>query len=125
MKLTKSPTCFHKWIDLARISKQSSLQTGGKHSAVVEQSPISSMRLGIDAYRKAQGSKQAAIALPKAAQATAKPNQATKANLQPGTSVRELKSQVLKSLHTQSNSGMVSMRDVAVALDRILKRQRS
>ena len=92
---------------------------------MVEQLPISSMRLGMDAYRKAQGSQQAALALPKAAHMMAKADRAPKASVKQGPSVREMKSQVLKSLHTQSNSGMVSMRDVAVALDDMLKRQKS
>ena len=80
---------------------------------MIEKSPISSVRLGLDAYRKAQGARRE----------TAKPVvPPVQAKREPSTSVREIRSEILRSLQTRSNSGMVSMRDVAVALDHILKR---
>ncbi len=89
---------------------------------VIEKSPISSMRLGIDAYRKAQGNPHSTLRAPYAVRPTEKSDVSNEAKSAPGTSARALKSEVLRSLHSQSNSGMVSMRDVATALDHILKR---
>ncbi len=90
--------------------------------SVIEKSPISSMRLGIDAYRKAQGNPHADLRAPYALRRTEKSDISHEEEQVVGASARALKSEVLRSLHPQSNSGMVSMRDVATALDHILKR---
>ena len=93
----------------------------------MDKARISSVRLGLDAYRKAQGRtvQQRPLAHVNTTHANAifaREKTHTQTPKAPGPSTRELKSTVLKSLHTQSNAGMVSMRDVAQALDAHLKR---
>ena len=83
------------------------------------------MRLGIDAYRKAQGNPHANLRAPYAVRRAEKSDIQNAGEKVPGTSARALKSDVLRSLHSQSNSGMVSMRDVATVLDHILKRSKA
>ena len=79
-----------------------------------EPSKISSARLGLDAYAKAQGARRSrantALALGKLAENP------------PNSGTRQLKTSVLNALHRQSNAGMVSIKDVATALDNSLKR---
>lgn len=80
------------------------------------------MRLGIDAYRKAQGGAHPKTRVSRDAGRKTAKGVSDDLKTAPETSARALKSEVLRSLHPQSNSGMVSMRDVATALDHILKR---
>ncbi len=82
----------------------------------VDKAPLTSKRLGITAYRRAQGYTDAPRPEPVNAAPTPEPAEPI------STTPRALKSEVLRSLHDQSNSGMVSMKDVAHALDHILKR---
>lgn len=88
---------------------------------MLEESKIVSAQLSINAYKKAStrvckpelilSSTICSIdkMKPESAQSSAR-------------KAREIKSSVLISLQEKSNSGMVNMREVAVALDHILKR---
>lgn len=89
---------------------------------LVEKSMIKSKRLGLDAYRKVQGKGPGPVrpAAPAAPKVKPTANHTSDASEKP--SAREFKATVIKSLHARSNSGMVNMRDVALVLDRYLKR---
>lgn len=88
----------------------------GSSKTGVDTAPLTSKRLGINAYRRTLGYDRAPTA-------DARANDAADLSSDPvKPSPRALKSEVLRSLHDQSNSGMVSMKDVAYALDHILKR---
>ena len=80
---------------------------------------ISSTRLGIDAYVKATGRRQPPAAMPKIRPSA--PKKPRSPQVDEGAS-RTLKASVLSSLHQQSNAGMVSIKDVATALDHLLKK---
>ncbi|MBM1310539.1 hypothetical protein JQT66_10205 [Sulfitobacter mediterraneus] len=100
------------------------LQNLGEDMDVFHNPTISSTLLGVSAYQKASG--RSAERKPLAAanrQAKPAPAKAAPAK-RPAVSrqsTKEKKISVLKSLQTQSNSGMVKMRDVASALDDLLK----
>ena len=88
---------------------------------MIDKPAISSALLGITAYEQAQG-RQPAHGL--RMQAAGRLKGARSTHTDPKRSERsskELKVSVLKSLQTQSNSGMVKIRDVASALDALLK----
>ena len=87
-----------------------------------EKPAIASAMLGLSAYQKAQGPRPMRAAVPskpvKAYRAAAKPS--AKA-VPPAKVTKEIKMSVLKSLHAQSNAGLVKIRDVSSALDDLLK----
>lgn len=95
------------------------LQYLGEDMDVFHNPTISSKLLGVSAYQKASGQsverKPVARARPAAKPAPAQRSVVSR------QSTKEKKISVLKSLQTQSNSGMVKMRDVASALDDLLK----
>ena len=86
---------------------------------------IASALLGLTAYQRAQGARplRAAPVKPVASAATYAPNRAKPAATpaRPAKATKEIKMSVLKSLHAQSNAGMVTIRDVSSALDDLLK----
>lgn len=78
---------------------------------------ISSALLGKAAYDRALGKKPMAIRpIRTTAQApsAADPKRSEKAT-------REMKASVLRSLHARSNAGLVTIKDVSVALDRLMR----
>jgi len=88
----------------------------------IEKPAISSALLGMNAYQKAQGPR------PMRAAMASKPAKAYRAAAksgakpaQPAKVTKEIKMSVLKSLHAQSNAGLVKIRDVSSALDDLLK----
>lgn len=88
---------------------------------LIQKPTIYSQRLGISAYKNAQMRHPASKKTDPANYTT---NELVQANLSRKPSkkaTKELKFSVLRSLQSQSNSGLVNIRDVAVALDRILK----
>lgn len=92
---------------------------------MLEYQPISSTRLGINAYRKAQGGAAAKAPMPQTARTMPNPVRKPRSEPAPAPSKREtkeLKISVLRSLQAQSNSGLVRIRDVSSALDDVLKR---
>jgi hypothetical protein len=95
------------------------LQYLGEDMDVFHNPTISSTLLGVSAYQKASGRyvERKPVA---AANQAAKPAPAKRPAVS-RQSTKEKKISVLKSLQTQSNSGMVKMRDVASALDDLLK----
>lgn len=85
---------------------------------------IASALLGLTAYQKASGARplRAAAPLKSSVPPSAKVIQerAKAASTNPAK-VKEIKMSVLKSLHAQSNAGMVTIKDVSSILDDLLK----
>lgn len=79
---------------------------------------ISSALLGKAAYDRTLGKKPVptlgSARMKAAPAATAYPRQSDKAP-------REIKASVLRTLHARSNAGMVTIKDVSRALDRLMK----
>ncbi|NNK17494.1 MAG: hypothetical protein HKP51_11400 [Sulfitobacter sp.] len=87
-----------------------------------EKPAISSALLGMTAYQKAQGPRPMRAAVPSktAKKVRTAAKSSTKA-VPPSKVTKEIKMSVLKSLHAQSNAGLVKIRDVSSALDDLLK----
>ena len=99
------------------------LQNLGEDMDVFHNPTISSTLLGVSAYQKASGQsvgRKPMTGAKPVVKPVAKPARA-KRPVVSRQSTKEKKISVLKSLQTQSNSGMVKMRDVASALDDLLK----
>lgn len=89
---------------------------------LIQQPTIFSQRLGISAYKNAQKRHPAREKTDPANYATDDPVQGNLSREPSKRAKKELKFSVLSSLQSQSNSGLVNIRDVAAALDRILKK---
>lgn len=88
------------------------------------QDPITlSKNLCVNAYKKAQSNNPTRRLAAPVSQAVAQPTiKRSLRNAPSKKATKELKVSVLSSLQEQSNAGTVKIRDVAVALDRILKK---
>ena len=86
---------------------------------------ISSLYLGISAYEAAKGGRSASKQSSKAVHPPIEVRAAPKKLVASEQQQKEMKLAVLKSLHNQSNSGMVRIRDVASALDAHFKNKLS
>ncbi|MDF3415459.1 MULTISPECIES: hypothetical protein [unclassified Sulfitobacter] len=98
------------------------LKTRSEQMHMTHQPVTLSQNLCVNAYKKAQSngayqSRTGAVVQPVKAQANRAPVTAGSRK-----TTKELKVSVLSSLQSQSNAGTVKIRDVAVALDRILKK---
>lgn len=78
--------------------------------------------LGVIAYQKVQRGGPTRKLSSRAEHATPAPKQNSRPAVPSQKAQKQLKVSVLNSLHRQSNAGLVNIRDVAVALDKILKR---
>lgn len=86
---------------------------------------IASALLGLTAYQRASGARPLRAAAPlKSSAPSAKDIQgrtkSAAASANPAKA-KEIKMSVLKSLHAQSNAGMVTIKDVSSVLDDLLK----
>ncbi|GAA6174241.1 hypothetical protein [Sulfitobacter pacificus] len=87
------------------------------------QEPITlSQNLCVNAYKQAQSDGTARKLAGPAPRASNAPSESPIGKTRSKKATKELKVSVLSSLQSQSNAGTVNIRDVAVALDRILKK---
>ena len=89
---------------------------------MIHQPAISSQRLGINAYEKAQMRNPVQRSANHAVLPVTAPKKDNVGRTPSKAETKELKMSVLKSLQNQSNSGLVNIRDVATALDSLLKK---
>ncbi|MGC1506748.1 MAG: hypothetical protein WA782_21735 [Sulfitobacter sp.] len=87
------------------------------------QEPVTlSQNICVNAYKKAQSNGPARKLAGPVVQPKTEPSPSNAGKVASKKATKELKVSVLSSLQSQSNAGTVKIRDVAVALDRILKK---
>lgn len=83
---------------------------------------IASIQLGLSAYEAAKGNRIRPRSRHSSGSPALQPMNIPVPPGMSGKSVKELKVSILKSLQNQSNSGTVRIRDVATALDDVLRK---
>jgi len=83
---------------------------------------IASIHLGLSAYEAAKGNRLRPRSRLSPGSPALQPMKNAVSPSVSGKSAKELKVSILKSLQNQSNSGTVRIRDVASALDDVLRR---
>ena len=83
---------------------------------------IASIHLGLSAYEAAKGNRIRPRSRLSSGAPALHPKKISVPSSVSGKSAKELKVSILKSLQNQSNSGMVRIRDVASALDDVLRK---
>ncbi|WP_353350604.1 hypothetical protein [Aquicoccus sp. SU-CL01552] len=82
---------------------------------------IASIHLGLSAYETAMGNRIRPKSRRSSGSSPLQPMNISVPSSMSGKSAKELKVSILKSLQNQSNSGTVRIRDVASALDDVLR----
>ena len=83
---------------------------------------IASIQLGLSAYEAAKGNRIRPRSRRSSGSPALQPMKISVPSSMSGKSAKELKVSILKSLQNQSNSGTVRIRDVATALDDVLRK---
>ncbi|WP_300245097.1 hypothetical protein [Antarcticimicrobium sp.] len=83
---------------------------------------IASIQLGLSAYEAAKGNRIRPRSRRSPGSPALQPMKISVPSGMSGKSAKELKVSILKSLQNQSNSGTVRIRDVATALDDVLRK---
>ena len=83
---------------------------------------IASIQLGLSAYEAAKGNRIRPRSRRSPGSPALHPMKISVPSGMSGKSAKELKVSILKSLQNQSNSGTVRIRDVATALDDVLRK---
>ena len=83
---------------------------------------IASIQLGLSAYEAAKGNRIRPGSRLSSGSPTLQPMKNAVSPSLSGKSAKELNVSILKSLQNQSNSGTVRIRDVATALDDVLRK---
>lgn len=84
--------------------------------------PISSPRLGLNAYRMSQGPQRPLHRQTHSTQKKQGTDQFDAPVLRSEESIKKVKFSVLKALHAQSNAGSVNLREVSATLDELLRK---